>query len=161
MRRAIAVDVSEPASDRVRGTVTLSFEDRYRRRVRLLDDDGEPFLLDLAHATRLNDGDGLVLDDGAVLVVRAADEDVLDVAGTDPRHTARLAWHIGNRHTPVEVLQNGQLRIAYDRVLAAMLEGLGAVGTRIQAPFGPEPGAYDNSTKKAEHGAGHAHADHG
>lgn len=142
-----------------KGTVTLNFEDRFRRRVRLLDDAGEPFMLDLAHATRFEDGDGLALDEGGVLLVRAALEDVLDVSGFDAQHTARLAWHIGNRHTPVEVLEDGVLRIQYDHVLQHMLEGLGGTTTRTQAPFVPEPGAYDAGEQASEQdGAPHAHA---
>jgi len=145
MRRAIRViSAGEGTLQDVQGAVTLSFEDRFRRRVRLTDDAGEAFMLDLAQATRFEDGDGLALDGGGVLLVRAALEDVVDVAGLDTQHTARLAWHIGNRHTPVEVLDNGQLRIQYDHVLAHMLEGLGATLARKTAPFVPEPGAYDN-----------------
>lgn len=142
----------------VKGTVTLSFEDRFRRRVRLLDDTGDAFMLDLAQATRLNDGDGLALDAGGVLLVRAAIEDVLEIAGTDASHVARLAWHIGNRHTPVEVLPDGRLRIQYDHVLEHMIEGLGGQVTRATAPFAPEAGAYDNSAGEAH---GHAHSHHG
>jgi len=160
MRRAIRVIAkSEGAPQDVKGTVTLNFEDRFRRRVRLKDDAGEAFMLDLAEATRFEDGDGLALDCGGVLVVRAALEDVMDAAGLDMQHTARLAWHIGNRHTPVEVLQNGQLRIQYDHVLVHMLEGLGATLERKTAPFVPEPGAYDNPSDGAAHG--HAHSHHG
>jgi len=148
-----------------KGTVTLSFEDRFRRRVRLIDDAGEPFLLDLAHATRFEDGDGLVLTEGGVLLVRAAIEDVLEITGKDSQHTARLAWHIGNRHTPLEVLPGGILRIQYDHVLMHMLEGLGATVLRVSAPFAPEAGAYD-SPQAGEEGHGrhdhtHAHSHHG
>ena len=143
-----------------KGTVTLSFEDRFRRRVRLLDDGGEAFLLDLAHATRFEDGDGLALEQGGVILVRAAMEDILDVTGKDTQHTARLAWHIGNRHTPIEVMQDGQLRIQYDHVLAHMLEGLGATTLRFRSKFAPESGAYDaGSQGEAPHG--HAHSHHG
>ena len=148
-----------------KGTVTLRFEDRFRRRVRLVDDAGEPFLLDLAHATRFEDGDGLVLTEGGVLLVRAAIEDVLEVTGKDTQHTARLAWHIGNRHTPLEVLPGGILRIQYDHVLMHMLEGLGATVSRASAPFAPEAGAYDSpqagDAVHGHHDHTHAHSHHG
>jgi len=158
MRRAIRVIAkSEGTLQDVQGTVTLSFEDRFRRRVRLTDDAGEAFMLDLAQATRFEDGDGLKLDGGGVLMVRAALEDVVDVTGRDTQHTARLAWHIGNRHTPVEVLSSGQLRIQYDHVLAHMLEGLDATLDRKTAPFVPEPGAYDNPNDGAGHDHAHSH----
>jgi len=166
MRRAIRVIAkSEGTLQDVQGTVTLSFEDRFRRRVRLTDDAGEAFMLDLAQATRFEDGDGLALDGGGMLLVRAALEDVVDVTGRDTQHTARLAWHIGNRHTPVEVLDNGQLRIQYDHVLAHMLEGLGATLERKTAPFVPEPGAYDGHGSSSDSDLGdtahgHAHSPH-
>lgn len=163
MRRAVQViPQAELKPAEVKGTVTLTFENRFRRRVRMFDDADEAFLLDLPQATRLNDGDGLTLDDDGVLLVRAAIEEVLEITGTDPQHIARLAWHIGNRHTPVEVLADGRLRIQYDHVLSHMLEGLGAVVERAQAPFAPEPGAYDNhGTSHGEEAHVHAHSHHG
>ena len=108
-------------------------------------DDGDEFLLDLAEARRLNDGDGLQLDDGTIILVKAAAEDVLDISCATSAETARIAWHIGNRHTPVQVLADGVLRIAYDHVLEHMVIGLGATAARRQAPFSPEPGAYAES----------------
>lgn len=122
--------------------VTLAFDARHRRRFRMTDGQGEPFLLDLKQPTLLNDGDGLVLDDDGIIRVRAAEEDVADIRGGTPTDTARLAWHIGNRHTPLQVLPDGVLRIRDDPVIVAMLEGLGGIVTRRRAPFSPEPGAY-------------------
>ncbi len=140
MRRAVAVQrgwTGEAAA-----TVTLPFEDRHRRRIRMTDDAGEDFLLDLADATRLADGDALVLEDGGAIMVRAALERVADLHCADAADTLRLAWHIGNRHTPVQVLHDGALRIAHDHVLIAMAEGLGAAATERMAAFQPEGGAY-------------------
>jgi urease accessory protein len=123
-------------------TVTLNFHDRHRRRMRMSDDNGQPFLLDLEHATVLNDGDGLIIKEGGTLCVRAAVEAVLEVRGETPTAIARLAWHLGNRHTPVQVLTDGTLRLHDDPVLASMLEALGAVVVRRRTPFDPEAGAY-------------------
>jgi len=134
--------------------VTLAFEDRHRRRIRLTDDHGDPFLLDLPHAVLLAEGDGLILEEGGYIRVCAAAQRVLDVKGQDACHLARLAWHIGNRHTPVQVLEQGLLRLAYDHVLAEMLTGLGATVEEKEAPFSPEPGAYHTGSS---HGEGHAH----
>lgn len=142
---------SWPAEDAV-ATVTLPLDDRHRRRIRLTDDRGEAFLLDLAEAALMGDGDGLRLEDGGFIRIVAADESVADVRGSSPAHTARLAWHLGNRHTPVQVLANGGLRIRDDHVLIAMLEGLGARVVRHQAPFSPEPGAYARNGNGHEHG---------
>ncbi len=142
-------------------TVTLALDDRHRRRIRLTDDSGEAFLLDLAEAALMGDGDGLQLEGGGFICVVAAAEPVADVTGSSPAHTARLAWHLGNRHTPVQVLAGGGLRIRDDHVLIAMLEGLGARVVRRAAPFSPEPGAYARNGHADEHGhangPGHGH----
>ncbi|MFL5333596.1 MAG: DUF559 domain-containing protein [Geminicoccaceae bacterium] len=123
-------------------TATLAFDDRHRRRLRLATDDGQPFLLDLPEARVLRDGDLLAFDDGRLLLVRAAPEAVLDVQAPDPLALARIAWHLGNRHTPTQILQ-GALRIRADHVLLHLLtDHLGAVVTPATAPFDPEGGAY-------------------
>ena len=131
---------SWPAAEAT-GSVTLGFDDRNRRRIRLVTDRGEPVLLDLAKAERLAEGDGLGFEDGGWLVVHAADEDVLDIVAADPEHLARLAWHLGNRHLPTEILPE-RLRIRYDHVIEDMLHRLGARVSRRRAPFQPEGGAY-------------------
>lgn len=144
MRRATTVHPAGTVdASRLVGLVTLTAHDRHRRRIRMVDDGGAEFLLDLANAVHLRDGDGLVLEDGGVIVVRAALEDVADMVAASPEQAARLGWHVGNRHVPVQVLPGGGLRVAEDAVLLAMAEGLGATITRHRAPFQPEPGAYD------------------
>jgi urease accessory protein len=142
MRRAVAMKRSGSWTGETAGSVTLPFEDRHRRRIRMTDDSGEQFLLDLADAVRLTDGDALVLEGGGVIVVRAALERVADLRCDDATDALRLAWHIGNRHTPVQVLADGALRIAQDHVLVAMAKGLGAEVLERIAPFQPEGGAY-------------------
>ncbi len=128
--------------DRVVCTVTLPFDKRHRRRIRLTDDEGKPFLLDLLKATLLTDGDGLALENSGFIQVHAAEEPVADIRCGNAAHAARVAWHIGNRHAPVQVLKDGRLRIGDDHVLVHMVEGLGAEVYRHPAPFSPEPGAY-------------------
>jgi len=140
--------------ERATATVTLAFDDRHRRRLRMIDDSGDPFLLDLAEATLLAEGDGLALSDGGIVRVRAADEPVVDIACDSAAHAARVAWHLGNRHTAVEIRADGVLRIRDDHVLARMAEGLGARVTRHAALFAPESGAY---AAHHGHGPGHSH----
>lgn len=157
MRRAVAVLAKGgwPA-ERATATVTLAFDDRHRRRILMKDDAGGEFLLDLAEARVLNDGDGLELDDGqGLLRVVAAPEAVLDIECRSPAETARIAWHIGNRHTAIQVLDDNRLRIRDDHILKEMIEGLGATVTRRQAPFQPESGAYAKS-QAVPHDHGHA-----
>jgi len=124
------------------GTVTLAFDDRHRRRIRMKDDNGQAFLLNLPEAEYMQDGDGLRLDGGGILRVRAAPEAVLEVRCRNPSVAARIAWHIGNRHVPLQVTDQHNLRIRADHVLADMVRHLGAVVVSLDAPFSPEPGAY-------------------
>lgn len=149
MRRVTKIDPAAEAASVV-ATVTLAYDQRHRRRFRMTDDGGEPFLLDLADARLLGDGDGLVIEGGGVIRVRAAAEAVLDITGKDAAHAALIAWHLGNRHCPVQVLDGGALRIRDDHVLAEMAAGLGAEVRRRRAPFAPAPGAYAGR-------AGHQH----
>lgn len=134
------------------GTVTLIHADRCRRRVRLMDDAGAPFLLDLVRPARLADGDGLVLADGAIIRVIAKPEPLVEAIATDPRHLARLAWHVGNRHVAAQIVDRACLRIAHDPVLEQMLRGLGAETRTITAPFHPEGGAYASLATGHQHG---------
>lgn len=143
-------------AERAAGRITLPYDDRHRRRLRLTADDGTEFLLDLERAAVLRDGDGLALDDGAWIAVRAAAEDVLEVTAAAPGDLVRLAWHIGNRHIPAE-LSAGRILIRDDPVIADMLRGLGAVVAPARAPFTPEGGAYAGGVREHRH----AHRDHG
>ena len=138
------------------GVVTLAYDDRHRRRLRLTtDEEGESFLRDLDRAVLLQEGDGLQLDDGSWIGVSAAPEDVVDVYGGTAQATARLAWHLGNRHLPVQILDSGAIRFRYDHVIEAMIQGLGGNTTRKLAPFSPESGAYDSAGHHHGYGAAH------
>jgi urease accessory protein len=121
--------------------VVLDADERHRRRVVLTGEGGTTFLLDLPHAVALKDGDGLVLDDGAIVGVAAKPEPLIEISAASASELARFAWHIGNRHTDVEVVGD-KLRIRRDHVLEEMLRGLGARLMPIEAPFNPEHGAY-------------------
>ncbi len=166
MRRATHVHSAGnwPAGEAA-GNVTLDYDDRFRRRIRLTDDAGEDFLLDLPDATRLGDGDGLALDSGGYIRVHAADEAVADLRCATLVETAKLAWHIGNRHIPVQVLGDGTLRIRDDHVIVAMAVRHGAMAERHTSPFAPEQGAYagidrthdHDHDQNDDHGHGHGH----
>ncbi|MEK9660371.1 MAG: urease accessory protein UreE [Alphaproteobacteria bacterium] len=158
MRRAIEVRSAGqwPEGEAV-ASVTLDYDDRFRRRFRLTDDAGKPFMLDLAEATRFGEGDGLKLADGGFIRVRAAGEAVADLRCADPVATTKLAWHIGNRHISLQVLEDGALRIRDDHVIVAMAERLGASATRHVAPFAPEDGAYAGEAAGQSHGDQHEH----
>ncbi|ABD06575.1 UreE urease accessory-like [Rhodopseudomonas palustris HaA2] len=150
----------EPAAD----TVVLDFDDRHRRRMAMTGTRGLSFLLDLEHATALRGGDALVLDDGRLIEVVAAPEPLLEIRGRDPQHLVRLAWHLGNRHLPTQIMAKA-LRIRRDHVIADMVRGLGGKAVEIEAPFDPEGGAYAPAHEGAAHhdhgGHEHRHHDHG
>jgi urease accessory protein len=142
VRRATKVIAAErwDAANAV-DSITLDADERHRRRVVLTGERGTVFLLDLPRATTLHNGDGLVLDDDSIVRVAGKPEPLIEIAATSAHDLARLAWHLGNRHTDIQVVGD-RLRIRRDHVLEDMLRWLGAQLTPIEAPFDPEPGAY-------------------
>ncbi|MBB5052554.1 urease accessory protein [Afipia massiliensis] len=143
---------TEAAAD----TVVLGFDDRHRRRMVMTGTRGLEFLLDLKEAVALRGGDALVLDDGRLIEVVAAPEPLVEIRGKDPHHLVRVAWHLGNRHLPTQIVGKG-LRIRRDHVIEDMVRGLGARVIVIEAPFDPEGGAYAGGGHAAH---GHDHHDH-
>ncbi|MEL6677728.1 MAG: urease accessory protein UreE [Pseudomonadota bacterium] len=121
-------------------TVTLAYEDRFRRRMVMTADGGATFLLDLPEATELRGGDHLELDDGRQIAIEAKPEALME-ALCPPERLARVAWHVGNRHLPCEI-HGDRLILRQDHVIADMLTQLGCEVRRITAPFQPEGGAY-------------------
>ncbi len=120
--------------------VVLDACDRQRRRIVLTGEADTTFLLDLETPVTLKDGDGLVLDDGGIVCVVGRPEPLIELAGRTPLQFVRLAWHLGNRHTDLQIVGE-RLRIRRDHVLEEMAVGLGASVSPIEAPFDPEPGA--------------------
>jgi len=120
------------------GRVSLAYEYRQRSRQRARLDSGEEIGMVMPRGEILRGGDRVLASDGRVFEVVSAPEKLLHVEAPS---LARLAYHLGNRHVPVQ-LGDGFLRIAEDRVLEDMLRGLGAKVTQVEAPFEPEGGAY-------------------
>ncbi|MEO0773754.1 MAG: urease accessory protein UreE [Pseudomonadota bacterium] len=135
--------------------VELTYDARFLRRKTVVTMSGARLLVNLAQVTSLDHGGRLITEDGAEVEVLAATEALLRVTGDD---LARLAWHIGNRHTPCQV-GDGALFIQNDPVIRHMLETLGARVEEVEAPFTPEGGAYGHGrTHSHDHGAtAHAH----
>jgi urease accessory protein len=156
MRRATVVHHRDDwPEDQMLDSVTLAYLDRHRRRIRLVADAGETFLLDLPRAHHLADGDGLELEGGGFIRVRAAAEPVLEIEAEDRATLLRIAWHLGNRHLPLQVTGD-RLRIRADHVIAEMITGLGGHLTACDAPFDPEIGAYAGS-QQHRHDHDHDH----
>lgn len=144
MLRAAQVARATAAPD----TVVLDYEGRFLRRKRLVSRAGLSFLVDLPETVSLDPGDAFLLEDGRLIGVDAAMEPCLRVEGSLPR----LAWHIGNRHTPCQIAED-HLLIRADHVLDGMLRGLGARVTPTMAAFAPEGGAYGHGrTMGHDHG---------
>ncbi len=157
LRATSVVRKAAVKADKITGTVVLTHEDRQRRRVMLTMADGAEFLLDLDKATDLNEGDALKLEDGHLVLVNAAVQELLEIRAENPLRLMRVAWHIGNRHTPAEITDNA-LYIEDDHVLAEMIRGQGCSLTKVMRPFKPERGAYDHAGHDAAHG--HDHGSH-
>lgn len=130
--------------------IMLDAGDRRRRRVAMTGENGTEFLLDFATPVALRDGDGLVLDDGAIIQVVGAPESLVEITAADASALARLAWHLGNRHTEVQLVGT-KLRIRRDHVLEEMLLGLGAALTPLRALFEPEGGAHGHAHGPGRH----------
>lgn len=161
MIRATSIIRNESVDeDRIVDVITLDHGDRHRRRIVLHADGGTSFLLDLDKADVLEDGDGILLDSGWLVQVRAAPEKLIEIRTEDPLDLLTLAWHIGNRHVPAEITREA-IYIAYDHVLLDMLQGLGAQTAIVERPFRPVRGAYhhhEHGGHSHHHSHGHSHA---
>lgn len=130
--------------DRAADNVTLDYDARHRRRIRLACDSGMRILLDLPAAVAMADGDGLRLRDGRWIGIRAAPEKLTEITCAEPAFLIRVAWHLGNRHLPTQ-FAGDRLLIRPDHVIENMVRGLGATVRQVEAPFQPEGGAYGNA----------------
>jgi urease accessory protein len=130
--------------------VLIDYDDRHRRRILLRTEAGEELFLDLPQAARLRHGDGLALEGGGAVQVCAKPEKLLEIHAHEEGELVRIAWHLGNRHLPVQLLGD-RIRIRADHVILEMVEGLGGHVDEIDAPFDPEAGAY---------AGGHSHHHH-
>jgi urease accessory protein len=124
--------------------IVLNAQDRQRRRVVFVGEHGATYLLDLPRPAQLRDGDALVLEDGTLVRVTGKAEPLVEIAAATAHELARIAWHLGNRHTEVQIVGD-RLRIRRDHVLEDMLRGLGASLSYLEAPFEPESGAYSHN----------------
>ena len=137
-------------------SITLDRQARYRRRVLLQTDRGHELMLDLPDATYMAHGDALDLGNGTFVKIVAAPEALLEIHAHGSVALARIAWHIGNRHTPAEIGRDA-IYIQPDHVLEEMVIGLGAHVHHVTRPFEPEGGAYGGKGPLAE--SHHRHSD--
>lgn len=139
-------------------TVALAYDERKRSRLKVMLASGSEAGIFLERGDHLHGGDKLAAEDGSVVVeVLAAPEKLIEAIADSPLLFARAAYHLGNRHVPVQILpteSGGKLRFQTDHVLAEMVKGLGCSVTETEAPFQPESGAYGAHT-----GGHHHHGD--
>jgi urease accessory protein len=138
-------------------TAILDFAQRSGARMTVTGVKGSAIDIDLATPARLRTDDLLLLDDGGLVEVVAAPEPLIEARAADLGALARLAWHLGDRHLPVQVLTN-RIRVQRNVDVEALLTSLGAKVVTIEAPFESEGGAYDSSH---HHAHDHAHDPHG
>jgi urease accessory protein len=150
-----------PAPEAATDIVRLDHDLRNRRRMVFTTEAGRPILLDMPRAVHLRDGDGLLLDSGETVRVEAAAEPLIEITAHDLPAVVRIAWHLGNRHLPTQLLGD-RLRIRHDHVIADMVTGLGGHCLAVMAAFDPEGGAYASDVPTMGHGhhhdPRHAHA---
>lgn len=158
LRATAVIRKPEVDSAKIIDWVVLDHADRHRRRIALTGVEGTAFLLDLERPAGLEHGDGLALEDGRVIGVRAAAQRLYEVRCDDHHALPRVAWHIGNRHTPAEFTHHA-VYIEEDHVLAEMLKGLGCRVESVIRPFHPERGAYDGASRGHGHSHDHDHSD--
>ena len=152
MIRATQIHAAGQWSGEPADRIVLDYDQRHRRRMAMTAAGGLEFLLDLSQAVPLRGGDGLVLEDGRIVAVDAAPEPLCEITTETPIDLLRVAWHLGNRHLPTQLLGD-RLRIRHDAVIEDMVDHLGAIVTHITAPFDPEGGAYAHG----HHGHDHDH----
>jgi len=156
MPRATSVLAATDHRDRpVIDTVILDYAQRSAQKITVTGVKGGAFEIDLRQPARLRTDDVLVLEDGGLVEVVAAPEPLIEARAKDLAVLSRLAWHLGDRHVPVQVLPN-RIRARREPAVEVLLTSLGAKVAMIEAPFEPEGGAYASSHGH-EHDHGHAH----
>lgn len=148
------IRILPPNSVEENNTVSLPIDQRVRSRLKVRLNDGREAGVFLERGQLLRGNDLLSNDAGIVVKVIAAPESVSTVRSDDLTLLAKAAYHLGNRHVPLQV-ENGWLRYQHDHVLDDMVEQMGLNVQLESAPFEPEAGAYQKMT-----GGGHIHHDH-
>ncbi len=147
----------------VTDSVALAYDERKRSRLKVVLASGRAAGIFLERGDHLHGGDRLAAEDGSAVVdILAAPEKLIEAVADSPLLFARAAYHLGNRHVPVQILPTdggGRLRFQADHVLAEMVRGLGCAVRETEAPFQPESGAYGSHGGHHHHGDEHGHGD--
>lgn len=129
-------------TEKAKHTITLAASERFLRLKKLKLDDGESININFESVTQVRDNDGLYLDNDEWVKIQASEEKILNVECKSDTHLTLIAWHIGNRHCALQILDNRNIRIENNNVIREMLIKLGANVKIDEDIFEPEPGAY-------------------
>jgi urease accessory protein len=130
--------ISHPKKEMIKDTITLSYHQRFIRRKKLVSDNQIEFLVNLPETVSLNHNSGLLLNDGSLILIKSAKEDLLEIIS---ENLMKIIWHIGNRHIPCQI-EKDRLLIKQDKTIENLIVTLGGTIKKIKEEFNPEGGAY-------------------
>jgi urease accessory protein len=130
--------ISHPRNEMINDTITLSYHQRFIRRKKLVSDNQIEFLVNLPETVSLNHNSGLLLNDGSLILIKSAKEDLLEIIS---ENLMKIIWHIGNRHIPCQI-EKDRLLIKQDKTIENLIVTLGGTIKKIKEEFNPEGGAY-------------------
>ena len=127
-----------PENKKIEDTITLTYEQRFIRRKKLVSDNNFGFLVNLSETVSLKKNDGFLLDNGSIILIKSAEEELLEITSNN---LMKITWHIGNRHIPCQI-ENERLLIQVDKVIENLIIKLGGHVKKVKEEFNPEGGAY-------------------
>ena len=127
-----------PEDKKIEDTITLTYDQRFIRRKKLVSDNNFGFLVNLSETVSLKKNDGFLLDNGSIILIKSAEEELLEITSNN---LIKITWHIGNRHIPCQI-ENERLLIQVDKVIENLIIKLGGSVKKVNEEFNPEGGAY-------------------
>ncbi len=127
-----------PENKKIEDTITLTYDQRFVRRKKLVSDNNFGFLVNLSETVSLKKNDGFLLDNGSIILIKSAEEELLEITSNN---LMKITWHIGNRHIPCQI-ENERLLIQVDKVIEKLIIKLGGHVKKVKEEFNPEGGAY-------------------
>ena len=127
-----------PENKKIKDTITLTYDQRFIRRKKLVSDNNFGFLVNLSETVSLKKNDGFLLDNGSIILIKSAEEELLEITSNN---LMKITWHIGNRHIPCQI-ENERLLIQVDKVIENLIIKLGGHVKKVKEEFNPEGGAY-------------------
>ena len=127
-----------PENKKIKDTITLTYDQRFIRRKKLVSDNNFGFLVNLSETVSLKKNAGFLLDNGSIILIKSAEEELLEITSNN---LMKITWHIGNRHIPCQI-ENERLLIQVDKVIQNLIIKLGGSVKEVKEEFNPEGGAY-------------------